>query len=120
MKRFSFPILFLSLLLLIFSVAFAREQAENKNEKHVTDKVGGIPFFRPRLAFEIPFPRPRDPFPPIHEPPFGGFQPHLPPDPPLRFRPLGPCRFCPNNCCDNGCCSSEEEHAEFEKARRVP
>ncbi|CAN6475850.1 unnamed protein product [Victoria cruziana] len=91
MKRFSFPILFLSLLLLIFSVAFARELAENKSEKHVTDEVGGIPFFRPRLAFEIPIPRPRD-----------------------------PCSFCPNNCCDNGCCSSEKENAEFEKARRVP
>ncbi|CAN6475844.1 unnamed protein product [Victoria cruziana] len=88
MKPVSCPILFLALLLLIFSVAFARE---NKNEKHVTEEVGGIPFVRPRLAFEIPFPRPRD-----------------------------PCSFCPNNCCGNGCCSSEEEHAEFQKARRVP
>ncbi|CAN6475849.1 unnamed protein product [Victoria cruziana] len=109
MKPVSCPILFLALLLLIFSVAFARE---NKNEKHVTEEVGGIPFVRPRLAFEIPIPRPR----PIHDP----FPPE--PFPPIRGPrdPFNPCRFCPNNCCDNRCCGSEEEHAEFEKARRVP
>ncbi|CAN6475872.1 unnamed protein product [Victoria cruziana] len=81
MKRFSFPILFLALLLLIFSVAFARELTENKNEKHVTNEVEQAPAF------------------------------------------VGlndPCRFCAYNCCGNGCCSSEEEHAAFEKARRVP
>ncbi|CAN6475870.1 unnamed protein product [Victoria cruziana] len=92
MKRVSFPILFLALLLLIFSVAFARELAENKDEKHVRQEV-------------------RDAFLP-HFPPFRyRSKPHI---------HLPPCTFCRSHCCNNRCCSSEEEYAEFVKASRVP
>ncbi|CAN6475842.1 unnamed protein product [Victoria cruziana] len=100
MKRFSFPILFLSLLLLIFSVAFARELAENKNEKHVTNEVDGrFPFIRP----------------PIHLPPMKPIGGVFRPRPKL---PRG-CSLCRDHCCNGRCCSSEE-YAEFDKARRVP